>query len=180
MRHGSLAVLAIAFAALSPRAVHAQFRVGPTVAWGDNAGVSVGARALLATNTPVVIGLGNLHGMLGFDYYLDPCDGFDCSLFEITPSLVLPLTVRRIGPIVGIGLNVARWSIDNEPTGYEGPSGTKLGLAVIGGFQFPLAGQLAMADARATLGGGGQVVISFSFLFGGGGGGGGGGEGASR
>jgi hypothetical protein len=148
-------------------AARAQVRFGPTVSWGEDANLGLGGRLLIPTRTKLIVGLGNLHGQLAFDYFFDPCKGVDCSYFEITPAAVVPLTIRSIGPVVGLGLNIAHQSVDVQLLGDE--SYTKAGLAIMGGLQFPIGGRLTVADARVTLGGAEQLVISLSYLFGGGG-----------
>jgi hypothetical protein len=140
----------------------AQFRIGPAVAWGDEMDLAIGARATSNLNTNVLGNTGPLHAILGFDYFVD-CES--CTYFEVSPGVYIPFTVRSAGPFAGLALNIRRFSSDLQIVGADA-SDTDLGLALFGGLQFPIAGQMAMADARLAVGGSGQLVITLAWLFG--------------
>lgn len=160
-----LVLLMMSALLLGAREAQAQFRIGPQVAWGsDNADLAIGGRFSLNTGKPLIAGAGNIYGLLSFDWFVD-CD--NCSYFELTPAAYVPITVGQIGPFAGLGLNIGRISYDIDSPGLDG-SDTDLGLALLGGLQFPFAGHLAMTEARLTLGGAEHLVITLAWLFGGG------------
>jgi len=168
MSKKGLILLVLPLLLMSAQDAQAQFRIGPQVAWGDDsADLAVGGRFILNTGQPLVAGAGSIYGLLSFDWFVD-CD--NCSYFEITPAAFVPITVGEVGPFAGLGLNIGRVSYDVDSPGLGG-SDTDIGLALLGGLQFPLGGQLAMAEARLTLGGAEHLVLTFAYLFGGGGGG---------
>ena len=159
------AALALTALALIPATASAQ-RFGGQVGYGTEIeSISLGARAefdltnVFGTKAP----WSNIMFVPAFDYYLD-CDG--CSYWELTPALVVPLQVQgsNLRPYVGAGLSFARVSVD---LGTSTASDTESGLALLGGFRFPLATMSAFTEARVTLHDADQVTLAFGLLFGG-------------
>jgi hypothetical protein len=152
------------------------FKFGPRAAFGTDYDFAIGGMATLGFNTVLFEGTGPLTGSLAFDYFID-CpfdnnlfgnDDFSCSFFEIAPTAFVPISG---GFYAGAGLNYARYSAS-----YDGPSipgvdtdlsSSDIGLALQGGYMFPLGGMSGMADARFALGGSEQLVLAFALMFGG-------------
>ena len=169
MRTVSLLVpLAAALVVGLPRPAEAQAYIGPHIAWGDEADFAVGARAgislsRLLSPDPNEGGLTRFDALLAFDWFLD-CN--DCSYFELTPAVTAPIQLNpEFLVYLGAGLNLARFSVDVSNDELDA-SDTDLGLAILGGAEFPIASLTSFLELRATLGGAEQVVISFGLLFG--------------
>ncbi|MCI0435918.1 MAG: hypothetical protein L0271_20080 [Gemmatimonadetes bacterium] len=161
---------ALALLSLTAPPVSAQLRIAPEVSWGDDVDLGIGGRLLLNLNRLVSSeGTGGIAGKLdafgAFDYFTG-CH--DCSYYEITTGLLLPLTIRRIGPYIGVGANFGHFSADEVSPGIDA-SDTDIGLALMLGLLFPLGQQQAFLELRRTAGGGEHTVITFGVQFGGGG-----------
>jgi hypothetical protein len=153
-------ILVVCALALLPSLASAQ-RFGAQVAWGSDADLGLGVRY----EHPMTNVLSNTAPMssaffLGqFDWFVDPCGPVDCSWFEITPAIAVPLQTTKLRPYLGAGLNIARFSSG-------GFSDSEIGLALLGGLKLNLGGMDAFTDARLTIGGSEQLVLSFGLLFG--------------
>jgi hypothetical protein len=160
------ALLVVSALALIPSAASAQ-RFGAQVAWGSDSDIGVGARyehtlsGVFSKTAP----MSNAFFMGQFDWFLDACDGIDCTYFEITPAIAVPIQATTLRPYLGAGLNIARISVDAGTFGNQ--SDSEIGLALLGGLKLKLGGMDAFTDARFTIGGSEQLVLSFGLLFGG-------------
>jgi hypothetical protein len=160
------ALVAVCALALLPSMASAQ-RFGAQVAWGSDSDIGVGARyehpltGVFSKTAP----MSNAFFMGQFDWFLDACDGFDCTYFEITPAIAVPIQATTLRPYLGAGLNIARISVDAGSFGNQ--SDSEIGLALLGGLKLKLGGMDAFTDARFTIGGSEQLVLSFGLLFGG-------------
>ena len=159
-------LIAVALVVVGASTAQAQ-RFGAHAIWADDADIGVGGRMEL-----------DMPGKLSkqapwsraffigqFDYYLDPCDGGDCTWFEINPSIAIPLNATTLKPYVGAGLNIAHVSVDLGTFGNA--SDTDIGLRLLGGLKLNLSGLDAFTEAGLALGGGEQFSIAFGILFGG-------------
>jgi hypothetical protein len=171
-RKGIVSLLALALLAVGAQGASAQFKFGPRAAFGTDYDFAIGGMATLGFNTVLFEGAGPLTGALAFDYVLDcPFDenvfsnDYSCSFFEIAPTAFIPFTENLYA---GAGLNFARFSADVDTVfGDFGGSSSDIGLAIHGGYMFPLGAMTGMADARFALGGSEQLVLAFALLFGG-------------
>lgn len=160
------AVLSICALSLIPSIASAQ-RFGAHVNWANDFELGVGARYehsltnTFSQNPP----MSNAFFIGQFDYYLDPCDPGDCTIFELNPGIAVPLNATNLRPYLGAGLNIARISVDMGSFGTA--SNTEVGLNLLGGLKFGLGGMQAYSEARLSLGGGEQFALSFGLLFGG-------------
>jgi hypothetical protein len=98
--------------------------------------------------------------VLPFEWFVD-CS--DCSYFELTPGLVLPLTVKDVGPYVGAGLNIGRISVDSDSAD---ESDTHVGLGLTAGFLAPIKSFRSFAEVRFTQGGAKQTVVTVGAYLG--------------
>ncbi|MEQ9569630.1 MAG: hypothetical protein RLN75_05525 [Longimicrobiales bacterium] len=146
-----------------PAPAAAQVRFAPTLSWGEDADIAVGGRLLV--NLGRVIsddgGQGRLDLVVPFEWYFDCAD---CTYIEVTPGLILPLTIRDVGPYLGAGLNIARLSTDADG---RDESDVEVGLGLTGGVLFPVGRFSGFAEVRATLGGAEQIVASVGLQLGG-------------
>jgi hypothetical protein len=115
-------------------------------------GLALGLGRLISSSPEEGIA-GKLDLVLPFEWFFD-CSG--CNYFEVSPGLVLPLTVKGVGPYVGAGLNFAHISFDSSE---DISSDTRLGLALNAGLLAPIKGLTSFAEARFTAGGANQTVI---------------------
>ncbi len=164
-------IIALALFTLPASPALAQVRIAPQVSWGEDVDLGIGGRLLISLSRLVSDDadagfLRRLDAIASFDYFTG-CN--NCSYFEVTSGLVLPLTIRQWGPYVGAGVNVGRFSADHASPGLDA-SDTDLGLALMLGLLFPLGQQQAFAELRSTAGGGEVTVFTFGIQFGGGGG----------
>jgi hypothetical protein len=162
-RNGFVSLLAVSMLVVGVSGASAQFKFGPRAAFGTDFDFAIGAAATLGFTPVLFEGTGPLQGALSFEYYLD-CS--NCSFFEISPTVFVPFSSASSGPYAGAGLNFARWSVneDIDSPGVD-TSSSDVGLALQGGYLFPLGGQTAMADARFSIGGSEQLVLSFTYFF---------------
>jgi hypothetical protein len=157
---------AVALVVVGASTAEAQ-RFGGHVIWANDFDIGVGGRleidmpGKLSKQAP----LSRAFFIGQFDYYLDPCDGGDCTVFEINPGVAVPLNATTLKPYVGAGLNIARVSVDLGTFGSA--SDTEIGLNILGGLKLNLSGLDAFTEARLALGGGEQFSIAFGLLFGG-------------
>lgn len=147
------------------RPASAQVRFAPTVAWGEDADIAVGARLLVNMSrlfsTYADEGLSSRIDMvLPFDWFLD-CSS--CTYFEFTPGLILPLTIKDVGPYIGTGLNIARLSVD---TPGRDNTDIDVGLGLMGGLLVPIGSFQAFGEARFTMGGSKQTVVTLGLQLG--------------
>ncbi len=156
-------VLAIALFAFGASSAAAQVRFGPHLSWGDNADLAIGGKLLFGLADLAGQDTNNLEGAVALDWFLD-CN--ECNYFELTAGLLYRFDIGETAlPYAGGGLNWGRFSTDLESPGFG--SDSEIGLAAMGGIQFPLGSLTAYTDARITLGGNEQAVISFGLLLGG-------------
>ena len=90
--------------------------------------------------------------------------GGDCSAWELSPSLAVPMKAGEMDAYVGAGLSVARVSFSFP--GFSSSS-SETGINVLGGLKLTVAGRPAFVEARFGLGGADQLAVSFGMLFGG-------------
>ncbi|MCI0436379.1 MAG: porin family protein [Gemmatimonadetes bacterium] len=158
-------MLAITLLAFGTSTAAAQVRFGPHLSWGDEADLAIGGKLLFGLADVAGEGSRNLEGSASLDWFLD-CE--DCSYFEVTGGVLYRFDIGETArPYAGGGLNWGRISYDTNTPGFS--SDSEIGLAAMGGIQFPLGNFTAYTDARITLGGFEQAVISFGLLLGGGG-----------
>ena len=162
---GSLAVvfgLAFGAASLSAQAV----RVGGQVSFADDADFGLGPRIAFALSS-LTSGL----WLVGsFDYFF-PDQGLDGmpgnrEYWEINSNLLYHVDLvdaTNLEPYFGAGLNVARRTIPSAVP--EAESTTRLGLNLVGGLNFPLAGLTPFVELRFEIAGGEQFVIAGGILF---------------
>jgi len=158
-----------ALAAVGAQPVEAQVVFGPQVTWADDADLGIGGR--VGFGVPAGEGVfARLQIFGAFDYFLDGFGGCsECSYFEITPFARVPVAISEgLDTYVGAGLNIARFSFEEDLVGFD-YADTETGLAAIGGIEFPISSLAAFGEIRLTLGGAEQLVLDFGFLFGGGG-----------
>ena len=142
-------------------------RFGAQVSFGTDTEIGVGARVeydlagKLSKNEP----LSRAFFAGQFDWWLDPCDPGDCTMWELNPSIAIPLKATTLRPYVGAGLNIAHVSVDLGSFGKS--SDTDIGINVLGGLKFALGGMDAFTEARFALGGMEQLALSLGILFGG-------------
>jgi hypothetical protein len=159
------AVLAVAALALLPSLASAQ-RFGAQVTFASDTELGIGARyehpltGMFSKTAP----MSNAFFIGMFDWYIDPCNPGDCTYFEITPAVAVPITASTLRPYLGAGLNIARISVDAGTFGSA--SDTDMGLALLGGLRFNLGGMNAFSEAKLTLGGAEQFSIGLGILFG--------------
>jgi hypothetical protein len=144
----------------------AQLRFAPQIAWGEDMHLAVGARVMLSLGRLVSAnpeeGLASkIDFALPFDWDIS-CK--DCTYFEITPGLILPITVKRVGPYVGAGLNIAHTSV---ATPGADATDTRLGLSLNGGLLVPVGNFTAFGEVRVTAGGSKQTVVTAGLQIGG-------------
>jgi hypothetical protein len=162
MKKASFAVL-LGLIVLAAHPAAGQVRFGPQVSWGDDADLAIGGKLLFGLAS-LAGESRNLEGSASLDWFLD-CEG--CSYFEITGGVLYRFDIgEQALPYAGGGLNFSHFSSDSDTPGANG-SDSELGLALMGGIQFPLGALTAFTDARITLGGAEQAVISFGILLGG-------------
>jgi hypothetical protein len=167
MQKVSKLLLAVVLVVVGASTAQAQ-RFGAHAIWANDFELGVGARlemdmaGKLSKQPP----LSRAFFIGQFDYYLDPCEGGDCTVFEINPGIAVPLNATTLKPYVGAGLNIARVSVDLGPT-FGSASDTEIGLNLLGGLKLNLSGMDAFTEARLALGGGEQFSIAFGILFGG-------------
>lgn len=152
-------------AGLSVPPAAAQLRFAPELAWGDDHDLAVGARLAMnlsrLTSDSADRGIASkMDFVLPFDWFVD-CS--HCSYFEVTPGLVLPLTVKEAGPYLGAGLNIARLSVSTEG---QDKSDVSLGLGLTGGLVVPLKSFTTFGEVRFTQGGGKQTVVTLGAYLG--------------
>lgn len=175
-RTGLVSLLAVALLFVGAQSASAQFHFGPQVGYGTDFDFSIGGKATLGFNTVLFEGTGPLTGSLAFDYFIS-CpgedfggDSFNCSYFNVVPAVFVPFGSSAGKPYAGAGLSYGNYSLDYD-TGIPGfnPSfdGSEIGLAILGGYMFPLGSMTGMAEGRVGLGGYDQVVLTFALLFGG-------------
>ena len=166
MRQVRSLLAAVALLVVGASTAEAQ-RFGGHAIWANDFDIGLGARmeldlpGKLSKQPP----LSRAFFIGQFDYYLDPCDGGDCTVFEINPGIAVPLNATTLKPYVGAGLNIARVSVDMGSFGSA--SDTEIGLNVLGGLKLNFSGLDAFTEARLALGGGEQFSIAFGILFGG-------------
>lgn len=157
---------AVALVVVGASAAEAQ-RFGAHAIWADDVDIGLGARmemdisGKLSKQPP----LSRAFFIGQFDFFLDPCDGADCTYWEINPGIAVPLNATTLKPYLGAGLNIAHSSVDLGTLGNA--SDTELGVNLLGGLKLNLSGMDAFTEARLALGGGEQFSISFGILFGG-------------
>lgn len=158
---GAALVLLPLISAAAPAS--SQLRFAPTLSWGEDADIAVGGRLLVNLGRLISDegGQGRLDLVVPFEWYFD-CS--DCTYVEVTPGLILPLTIRDVGPYLGAGLNIARLSADSDG---RDTSDVEVGLGLTGGILFPVGQFAGFAEARATLGGAEQVVATVGIQLGG-------------
>jgi hypothetical protein len=139
---------------------------GPELSLGTDTDLGLGAR--------VVFGLRSLFrrtpidGQVGFLYFFPggPA-GTSLSYWEINGNVAyrIPNVRGTFAPYVGGGLSIAHMSA--EVTGVPGTaSDTRAGLNLLAGTTFRVKGtMIPFAEARATVGGGEQLVISGGLRF---------------
>lgn len=156
--------IAVALVVVGASTAEAQ-RFGGHAIWADDFDIGLGARmemdlpGKLSKQAP----LSRAFFIGQFDFFLDPCDGIDCTYFEINPGIAVPLNATTLKPYLGAGLNIAHFSAGSGP----GSSDTDIGLNLLGGLKLNLSGLDAFTEARLALGGGEQFSIAFGVLFGG-------------
>jgi hypothetical protein len=159
-------LVAVALVVVGASTAEAQ-RFGAHAIWADDFDIGVGGRVeidlpgKLSKQAP----LSRAFFIGDFNYYLDPCDGADCTVFEINPGIAVPLNATSLKPYVGAGLNIAHSSVDLGSFGKA--SNTDMGLNLLGGLKLNLSGLDAFTEARLALGGSEQFSIAFGILFGG-------------
>ena len=144
----------------------AQVRIAPSLSWGEDSELALGARLLLnmsrILSSEADRGLASkIDLVVPFDWFVD-CS--ECTYFEVTPGLIVPLTIKDVGPYLGIGVNVARLSVDASG---RDESDVSVGLGLSGGLLFPVGDFKAFGEARTTLGGRKQIVITIGLQVGG-------------
>ncbi len=164
---GTIGAAWVALAAVAwAQPAAAQIRIAPSLSWGEDSELALGARLLL--NMSRILSSEADRGpaskvdlVVPFDWFLDCAD---CTYFEVTPGLIIPLTIKDVGPYLGVGVNVARLSVD---TSGRDESDVSVGLGLSGGILFPVGDFMAFGEARTTLGGREQTVISIGLQVGG-------------
>ena len=164
---GTFGAAWVALAALAwTQPASAQVRIAPSLAWGEDSELALGGRLLLnmsrllsseADRGPA----SKIDLVVPFDWFVD-CS--ECTYFEVTPGLIIPLTIKDVGPYLGVGVNVARLSVDASG---RDESDVSVGLGLSGGILFPVGDFMAFGEARATLGGRKQTVITIGLQVGG-------------
>ena len=141
-------------------------RFGGQVNWGSDSDLGVGARAEfdLAGKLTQTGPFSKAFIIGAFDYYFMNCDPYDCSFYEINPSLAIPVGPPERNIYVGAGLNLAFQTFDY---GFGSASASSTGINLLGGMKFPLGNLSAFTEARFSLGGSEQLALSFGLLFGG-------------
>jgi len=143
----------------------AQLRFAPELAWGDDQDLAIGARLAMnlsrLTSDSADQGIASkMDFVLPFDWFVD-CSG--CSYFELTPGLILPLTVKDVGPYVGAGLNIGRLSVSSDGSD---ESDTRVGLGLTAGIVAPIRSFETFAEVRFTQGGAKQTVVTLGAYLG--------------
>ncbi len=161
-----LAVITAGFEIGAPATASAQLRFAPQLSWGGDMGLAIGARVLLSlgrlvSDNPDEGLASKIDFVLPFDWDIS-CK--DCSYFELTPGLILPLTVGRVGPYVGAGLNIAHVSVARPGAD---ATDTSLGLSLNGGLLVPVGRLTAFGEIRLTAGGNKQTVVTAGLQIGG-------------
>jgi hypothetical protein len=163
----TIGAASLAFAILTwAQSASAQVRIAPSLSWGEDAELAVGARLLMSMSrilsSEADRGLASkIDLVVPFDWFVD-CS--DCTYFEVTPGLIVPLTVKDVGPYLGVGVNIARLSVDSSG---RDESDVSVGLGLSGGILFPVGDFVAFGEARTALGGREQIVISIGLQVGG-------------
>lgn len=144
----ALAVIAVAATATlsTSTAAHAQLRLGPELAWNDDADLGVGVG--------LEVGLPSLHPAVAFmGDFIWFFPGGDVDYFEFNGNLTwdIPLEETAVVPFALAGLNVA--TVDTN-----GGGDTDVGLNLGGGLKFNmgsfrprLAGRFAVGNDSFTL-----------------------------
>ncbi len=160
------AVLGLVLAiGLCARPASAQLRLAPELAWGEDHDLSIGARLAVnlsrLTSDSADRGIASkLDFVLPFDWFVD-CS--DCTYFEVTPGLLLPLTIKGAGPYLGAGLNIARLSVNSSG---QDQSDVRLGLGLSGGVEVPVKSFTVFGEVRFTQGGAKQTVATLGAYLG--------------
>lgn len=165
MRKVRSLLTAVALVVVGTATADAQARFGAVFNWADDTDVGVGARleipmrGVLSNTEP----FSRAFFIGQFDWYFPDCN--DCTYFEINPSLAVPFRGTRVEPYAGAGLHISRVS---QEVGTTDVSETEMGLNLLGGLRWPLAGMTALTELRLGLGGDHeQFALSFGFMFGG-------------
>jgi hypothetical protein len=170
MRKVLLAIAAsAALLAVQSQPAQAQFWIGPHVSFGTDSDLGIGGRLGFGVPAADEGIFSRLQIMVAFDYFLDGLGCDNCTYWELTPAAIVPIAISEgLDTYVGAGLNIARFSFDEDILGVD-VSSTDTGLAAIGGLRFPISSLAAFGEARLNIGGADQLVLTFGFLFGGGG-----------
>ena len=173
MIHRILSALAVVAVFSLPGQAEAQ-RFCPQVSWGDDSDLGLGVRAewdvgSWFSGADMPEQLTRTRIATSFDWFFPGCDdndlGIECSVdyLEINGNLLVPVTVGTIDPYVGLGLNVARMSVE---VGAVDASDTEVGLNLLGGLNFLLGNYSSYVEGRFELDGGEQFVLTWGFLLG--------------
>jgi hypothetical protein len=141
--------------------------IGIQGVWGDDTDLGLGAR--------LEWGLNNVFTNQGpfsrtfliteLNYFFPDCDPIDCGFLEINANVAVPITANTIDPYAGLGLNIARFSVE---VGDDDESETEVGLNLLGGLRFRMGNLGAYTEGRFVLSGAEQFVLTFGILVGGG------------
>ena len=159
--------------------VAAQVTFGPQLVWGDDTDFGVGGRVDFDLAGPLAIVDGpfqDLFGSVTGSYFFWDCPSFgtdttaDCGVIEFNANASVPFSVEGSSVLgyLGGGLHLARLSVDyTTPTlgDLDLRSDTDIGLNVLGGVKFPLAGMTGFVEGKFGVAGAEQFVFSVGLLF---------------
>jgi hypothetical protein len=137
----------------------AQF--GGQLSFANNANLGIGAR-MVSDFASLVPSARNVSLLATFDYFFP---GNNVAYWELNGNAVYRATISgaRILPYVGGGLDIAH---AGSPFSGFGPSGTRLGLNLVGGTWFRTASNLRpFLELRFEISGGQQFVLAAGLLF---------------
>lgn len=170
--------LAMAFVSVPAQA---QVTFGPQLVWGDDTDFGVGGRVDFDLAGPLAITDGlfqDLFGSATASYFFWDCDlggdpgvAPDCGFIELNGNAAVPFTIEDSSVLgyLGGGLHLARFSVDRNGAPFSEfgvRSDTEIGLNILGGIKFPLAGLTGFVEGKFGLIGAEQFVFSAGFLIG--------------
>jgi hypothetical protein len=134
--------------------------------WGEDTDFGIGARLEFSlANTFTTTGpFSRTFLITEFNYFFPDCDPGDCSFFEFNGNIAVPITATTIDPYAGIGLNIARASVEFDNVD---ASDTEVGLNLLGGLRFNLGTIGAYTEGRFVISGSEQFSLTFGLLVGG-------------
>ena len=158
MRVRSTLIMSVAVLAVAPGLSQAQVTLGPTLAFGDDAHLGIGA-TVRAPLSAFAEGIGL---MADFIFFFPEQTGVD--YFEINGNVTydFPVQSSTAVPFVLAGLNFARGSVDVSGISIRN---TELGLNLGGGVEFDAGTFRPLFGVRIELKGGAQFVVFASLPF---------------